>query len=104
LYSEAKETARPYKLLSDKLGGDTTTAMLKYIDQKAEQAVEANIKSMATKNDIAREKYDLTNLKFDIASQKGELKADTLTWMFIFWIGQVGARLWILFFFLKKLI
>src|ERR1700761_6936474 len=31
MYLEAKETARLYKLLSDKLGSDTTEAMFKYI-------------------------------------------------------------------------
>ena len=34
MYLEAKETARLYKLLSEKLGSDTAEAMFKYIDNK----------------------------------------------------------------------
>jgi N-methylhydantoinase B/oxoprolinase/acetone carboxylase alpha subunit len=95
MYLEAKETARRYQLLADKLGNDTAEAMFKYIDNKTERSVEATIKSLATKDDLATVKYDLGK---DIS----EAKADTIKWMFIFWIGQVGATLAILFLFLKK--
>jgi uncharacterized protein YjdB len=91
MYLEAKETARLYKLLSDKLGNDTTEAMFKYIDNKTERSVEATIKTLATKDDIA-----------NVRKEIGEAKVDTIKWMFIFWIGQVGATLAIVFLFLKK--
>jgi hypothetical protein len=91
MYLEAKETARLYKLLSDKLGSDTTEAMFKYIDNKTERSVEATINTLATKDDIANVRRDM-----------GEIKADTIKWMFIFWVGQVGAMLAILLLFLKK--
>jgi hypothetical protein len=91
MYLEAKETARLYKLLSDKLGSDTTEAMFKYIDNKTERSVEATIKTLATKDDIS-------NLRKEL----GEVKADIIKWMFIFWIGQVGATLAIVLLFLKK--
>jgi hypothetical protein len=91
MYLEAKETARLYKLLSDKLGNDTTEAIFKYIDNKTERSVEATIKTLATKDDIA-----------GVRIEAGENKADTIKWMVIFWIGQVGATLAILFLFLKK--
>ena len=93
MYLEAKETARLYTLLSDKLGNDTTEAMFKYIDNKTERAVENSIHSLATKEDLSKVKYDLGK---DIA----ESKAETIKWMFIFWVGQVGIMLAILF--LKK--
>jgi hypothetical protein len=95
MYLEAKETARLYQLLSDKLGNDTTEAMFKYIDNKTERSVEANIKSLATKDDLATVKYELGK---DIS----EAKADTIKWMFIFWIGQVGAMLAFMLLYLKK--
>jgi hypothetical protein len=91
MYLEAKETARLYKLLSDKLGNDTTEAMFKYIDNKTERAVEATIKTLATKEDLAQVKLDLSNKI-----------GDSVKWMFIFWIGQVGAMMAILLLFLKK--
>ena len=95
MYLEPKETARLYKLLSDKLGNDTTEAMFKYIDNKTERAVEATIKTLATKDDLAKVKYDLSK-------EIGEYKTDTIKWMFIFWVGQIGEMLAILFLFLKK--
>jgi hypothetical protein len=91
MYLEAKETARLYKLLSEKLGSDTTEAMFKYIDNRTERSVEANIKTLATKEDLAKVKYDLSQ----------EI-SNSVKWMFIFWIGQVGATLAIVFLFLKK--
>src|SRR5580704_12492137 len=78
MYLEAKETARLYKLLSDKLGNDTTEAMFKYIDNKTERSVEATIKTLATKEDISTVRKEI---------------ADSVKWMFIFWIGQVGATM-----------
>jgi hypothetical protein len=91
MYLEAKETARLYQLLSDKLGNDTTEAMFKYIDNKTERAVENSIQTLATKDDITKVKYHLS-----------EKISNSVKWMFIFWIGQVGATLAILASFLKK--
>jgi hypothetical protein len=91
MYLEAKETARLYKLLTEKLGNDTTEAMFKYIDNKTERSVEATIKTLATKDDLAKVNLDLSNRMSDL-----------MKWMFIFWVGQVGATLAIVFLFLKK--
>ena len=132
--SEAKETARLYAILTDKLGADTTEAMFKYIDNKAERAVESKILSLATKNDVALLKSDIYLLMDDLHSTKDELRkeigavrddlreeigvvrndlhqfkyelskdiSNSVKWMFIFWIGQMGAILAIVFLFLKK--
>jgi hypothetical protein len=91
MYLEAKETARLYKLLTEKLGDSTTEAMFKYIDNKTERSVEASIKTLATKDDLAKVNLDLSNRM-----------SDMMKWMFIFWVGQVGATLAIVFLFLKK--
>ena len=95
MYLEAKEAARLYQLLSDKLGNDTTEAIFKYIDNKTERSVEVNIKTLATKDDLATVKYELSK---DISGSR----TDTIKWMFIFWIGQVGATLAIAMLILKK--
>src|ERR1700733_10131467 len=102
MYLEAKETARLYKLLTEKLGNDTTEAMFKYIDNKTERSVEATIKTLATKDDIANIRNEIANVRHDLRKDIGESKADNIKWMFIFWIGQVGATLAIVFLFLKK--
>src|SRR5277367_5144228 len=102
MYLEAKETARLYTLLSDKLGNDTTEAMFKYIDNKTERSVEATIKTLATKDDIANLRKDFGSEISNLRKDMGEGKADNIKWMFIFWIGQVGATLAIVCLFLKK--
>ncbi|MDB4921377.1 hypothetical protein [Mucilaginibacter sp.] len=91
MYLEAKETARLYKLLSDKLGNETTEAMFKYIDNKTERSVEATIKTLATKEDLAKVKHDLSK---DISA--------SVKWMFIFWVSQLAVMLSIVFLILKK--
>lgn len=91
MYLEAKETARLYQLLSEKLGNDTTEAMFKYIDNKTERSVEASIKSLATKDDLAKVKYDLSK----------EI-GNSVKWMFVFWIGQFSATVAVIMLILKK--
>jgi hypothetical protein len=102
MYLEAKETARLYKLLSDKLGSDTTEAMFKYIDNKTERSVEATIKTLATKDELYLVKDELIKEISNVRKEAGENKADTIKWMFIFWVGQVGATMAMIFLYLKK--
>src|SRR5882757_4895337 len=103
MYLEAKETARLYKLLTDKLGSDTTEAMFKYIDNKTERSVEATIKTLATRDDLNKEiagvKEEISSVKIEFNKRIGELSADNIKWMFIFWIGQVAATLAIILLF-----
>jgi hypothetical protein len=91
MYLEAKETARLYQLLTEKLGNDTTEAMFKYIDNKTERSVENTIQTLATKDDLAIVRKEIS-----------ESKVDVIKWMFIFWVGQIGAMLAIVMFLLKK--
>jgi hypothetical protein len=107
MYLEAKETARLYTLLSDKLGSDTTEAMFKYIDNKAERAVEATIKTLATKDDLLNVRGDISKVKYDllqeisnVRKELGESKAEMIKWMFLFWVGQIGVTIAVVF--LKK--
>ncbi len=91
MYLEARETARLYTLLSDKLGDDTTEAMFKYIDNKAERAVDNTIQSLATKEDITA-----------VRKEMAEYQVTNIKWMFIFWAGQIGGILAIIIILLKK--
>ncbi|WP_428330610.1 hypothetical protein [Mucilaginibacter sp.] len=80
------------------MGSDTTEAMFKYIDNKTERSVEATIKTLATKDDLVNVRDEISNVRKEIS----EAKADNIKWMFIFWVGQVGAMLAIVLLFLKK--
>ncbi|MES2428622.1 MAG: hypothetical protein V4560_16690 [Bacteroidota bacterium] len=98
MYLEAKETARLYQLLSEKLGTDTTEAMFKYIDNKTERSVEATIQTLATKDDLIDIRKEMRDMRKEIAVGQ----AANIKWMFIFWVGQIGAMLAIVFLYLKK--
>ena len=56
--------------------------------------MEATIKTLATKDDLEKFKYEMVK-------GSSEKKADTIKWMFVFWIGQAIVTLAILLF-LKK--
>jgi hypothetical protein len=60
--------------------------------------VEATIKTLATKDDIANVKEYIAEVNLGLSNRIG----DMMKWMFVFWIGQVGATLAILLLFLKK--
>ena len=91
MYLKAQETAQLYNSLSVKLGTDTTDVLFKYIDNKTERSVEASITTLATKEDLAKAKYDLSK----------EI-SHSVKWMLIFWIGQVGVTFAIAMLFLNK--
>ena len=80
MYLKAQETAQLYNSLSVKLGTETTDVLFKYIDNKTERSVEAGINTLTTKEDLAKVKYDLSK----------EI-SNSVKWMFIFWVGQIGA-------------
>lgn len=71
--------------------------------------MEATIKTLATKDDIANVKEDIAGLRMDtgdnIAKVKYDLSKDignSVKWMFVFWVGQFGATMAILLLLLKK--
>jgi len=88
---EAQEIAQLYNLLSIKLGSDTTDTLFKYINNKTERSVDAAVKTLAIKEDV-----------INIRKEINQSKADAIKWIFIFWIGQVGATLAIAMLFLNK--
>ena len=83
--------------------------MFKYIDNKTERSVEATIKTLATKDDIANVKEDIASLRMDMGDSIAKVKydlskdiANSVKWMFVFWIGQFGATMAIILLLLKK--
>ncbi len=80
-----------YSLLSEKVGTETAENLTSYIEKKIKD--EYNSKS-----DIIATKEDLAKLETKIA----ESKADTIKWMFIFWIGQIAVTFGLILLFLKK--
>ncbi len=73
-----------YEILKGKLGEKEAKILVEYIEAKVEKKLEG-------KQDILATKVDLANVK-----------ADIIKWMFIFWVGQIGAIIAILQIFFRK--
>ncbi len=79
-----------FRILQGKLGNKETGALVDFVDSKINEANDNNLKTLATKEDIA-------NVRENMANNKSEI----IKWMFIFWVGQVGVLIAILTIFFK---
>lgn len=84
-----------YALLSDKVGKETAENLTFYIENKIKEEVDSKSETLATKN-------DLSAVELKITEKVAEYRADTIKWMFIFWVGQVAATFGFILLFLKK--
>lgn len=64
---------KAYEIFKNKLGEKEAETLIEYFDSKTD-------KKITEKKDLFATKEDLANLK-----------AEIIKWMFIFWIGQLGA-------------
>jgi hypothetical protein len=75
---------RLYDLLTVKVGKETAEQLTSFIEEKVKEETDNKTQTLATKEDVAN------------------AKADTIKWMFIFWIGQMAATFGFILLFLKK--
>ena len=80
MHLEAQEIAQLYNLLSIKLGAETTDTLFKYIDNKTERSIEAKIKTLARKEDIAIIRDDMI-----------DSKSAVIKWLLISWVMQLAG-------------
>lgn len=79
---------RLYDLISIKLGKETAENLTTFIEEKISSEVETKTSILATKEDLARE--------------SGNIRADMIKWMFVFWVGQALTTFGLILLFLKK--
>ena len=84
-----------YDLLTIKMGRETAENLTSYIEDRIKSEFEDRSQILATKSDI---QLTTQNTKTEIAIAKTEM----IKWMFIFWIGQIGATFGFILLFLKK--
>ncbi|MBS1257157.1 MAG: hypothetical protein MAG551_00193 [Candidatus Scalindua arabica] len=77
-------------ILEDKFEKDQAKIIAKAIDEAIGESVQQQATVLATKEDIANLKVELTNIKSEL-----------IKWMFIFWLGQIGVLTGIIFAMLK---
>ena len=73
-----------YDLLAAKVGRETAGNLTSYIEEKIKDELDNKSQTLATKENVAN------------------AKADIIKWMFLFWIGQIGATFGFILLFLKK--
>jgi len=86
---------RLYDLVSIKLGKETAENLTTFIEEKISSEVETKSSNLSTKEDVA-------NCKAELARDIANSKAETIKWMFIFWVGQLVAMFGFILLFLKK--
>jgi hypothetical protein len=74
-----------YEIFKNRLSEPEAATIIEYIDEKVEKKIEQKKEILATKQDVSE-------LKLEIK----ENKADTIKWMFIFWVGQLAALITLL--------
>lgn len=84
-----------YELLSSKVGKEAAENLTTFIEHKIKAEVENNTQTLATKEDLLK-------LKSELEISIAQAKAETIKWMFIFWVGQVVATFGFILLFLKK--
>jgi len=77
-----------YDLVSIKLGRETAENLTTFIEEKIKCEVDTKVSILATKEDLARE--------------SGNIRADMIKWMFVFWVGQALTTFGLILLFLKK--
>ncbi|MBO8132220.1 MAG: DUF1640 domain-containing protein [Candidatus Marinimicrobia bacterium] len=102
------------KPLREKLGDDGIEALVELINE-AQKETKNNVIQFVEEKFEKRLSEELAKVRVEIAEVKTELieriealktndekvKSELIKWMFIFWVGQIGAILGILFAFFK---
>ncbi|MBE7174809.1 MAG: hypothetical protein INR69_00305 [Mucilaginibacter polytrichastri] len=84
-----------YAKLAEKIGKESAEDLLQFIAEHVKAEIDRSKESLATMT-------DLLELKTELVEKMGNIKADTIKWMFIFWIGQVAATFGFILLFLKN--
>ena len=85
------------KVLREKLGEDGADALVDLINV-ANDHTKADVLTFVEEKFERRLSEEVAKLDVKIS----EVKADLIRWMFIFWVGQLGAILGVLFTFFRK--
>ncbi|MBO8130766.1 MAG: DUF1640 domain-containing protein [Candidatus Marinimicrobia bacterium] len=102
------------KPLREKLGDDGIEALVELINE-AQKETKNNVIQFVEEKFEKRLSEELAKVRVEIAEVKTELieriealktndekvKSELIKWMFIFWVGQIGAIIGILFAFFK---
>jgi hypothetical protein len=80
--------------------GQTKADVLTFVEEKFERRFSEEVGKFNERltTEIAKINVEFSRVRQEMA----EMKADLIRWMFIFWVGQLGAILGILFAFFRR--
>lgn len=87
------------KALRDSLGEEASTALVEIFNAQS-QNTGTSITTLVEEKFERRLSEEMAKLRIEISKVREEGRknqADTIRWLFIFWVGQIGAMLGILF-------
>jgi len=67
------------------------------VDEEVQRSVRTKVQTLSTKEDVSEVRHEISNLEIRMTAKFG----DTIKWMFLFWVGQLGAMFGFLYYFLK---
>jgi CHASE3 domain sensor protein len=94
--------------LREKLGSEAVASLIRLINQSQSEQKRDTLEIVEEKferrlsEEIGKLDIKISETKADLMTQISQTRADLIKWMFIFWIGQVGVILGILFAFFKS--
>ena len=86
------------KPLREKLGEEGTDALVQVLNEN-EKETRSSVIDLAERRFKKHLTEEIAGVRVEIADLRGGIqksKADTIKWMFLFWIGQIGAVLGII--------
>ena len=51
--------------------------------------------------ELGKLRVEMAEMKSELNNKMGSMRADIIKWMFVFWVGQIGVTIGILFAFFK---
>lgn len=91
-----------YDSLASQIGKESAENLTNFIEQKISIELENKIQLLATKEDLSKVELKLVSSIGQLDIKIGEVKAEMIKWMFLFWIGQLIATFGFILLFLKK--
>jgi len=95
------------KPLREKLSDEGVDSLVELLN-KSDEKIKQDVITLSIDKFERRLSEEISNIRIEIGQVRSELKvemsknyANTIKWMFIFWVGQVGTIIGILFAFFK---
>lgn len=99
----ASQSLKLYKIASKYFTNqDDASQFINEIENAVDIKFEDKKTILATREFVKEEIASIKEEIFDVKKEIAEAKADLIKWMFIFWIGQLGATIAIILLYVKK--